>query len=325
MPCTISIIGAGRVGRTLGRRLHQLGWRMGAVVTQSAATSRKAVRAIGAGTALVLPIVPRPSNGARKGTALAVPKRSATLRALAPEAIVFSGTLAADVTLLAVPDGALASVAGALAEIGGNGWRGKIVLHTSGALDRSVLAPLARRGAATGSLHPMQTFSGRATPQLKGVIFAVEGDRKAQRAAQSIARALGGVPVPIAGSSKPAYHAAGVLVAGHALALVEAAVQTLLRIGFSRRRALQTLLPLIRQMLDNFERIGPRASWTGPVARGDLSTVARHVRALRRYPPEFQRAYAALALLGGRVLSKTPAVTLARIARALKNPRGGSV
>jgi predicted short-subunit dehydrogenase-like oxidoreductase (DUF2520 family) len=196
-------------------------------------------------------------------------------------------------------------------------------LHTSGALDRGVLAPLARRGAATGSLHPMQTFSGRAAPHLRGVIFAVEGDRKARRAAQAIARALGGVPVPIAGPSKPAYHAAGVLVAGHALALVEAAVQTLLRIGFSRRRALQTLLPLIRQMLDNFERIGPRASWTGPVARGDLSTVARHVRAMRRYPREFQRAYAALALLGGRVLSKTPAATIARLERALKNSRGG--
>lgn len=290
MPRTISILGAGRVGGTLGRRLHQLGWRIGAVVTRSAATSRRAVRAMGAGR---------------------------------PLARLSREVLAADVILLATPDAALPSVARSLAQLGGRECRGKIILHTSGALDRSVLAPLARRGAATGSLHPMQTFSGRATPQLKGVIFAVEGDRKARRAAQAIARALGGVPVPIAGSSKPAYHAAGVLVAGHALALVEAAVQTLLRIGFSRRRALQTLLPLIRQMLDNFERIGPRASWTGPVARGDLSTVARHVRAMRRYPREFQRAYAALALLGGRVLSKTPAATLARIERALKNPRGG--
>jgi predicted short-subunit dehydrogenase-like oxidoreductase (DUF2520 family) len=292
MPPTISILGAGRVGGTLGRRLHQLGWRIGAVVTRSAATSRRAVRAIGAGR---------------------------------PLAHLSREVLAADVILLATPDAALPSVARSLAQLGGRECRGKIILHTSGALDRGVLAPLARRGAATGSLHPMQTFSGRATPQLKGVIFAVEGDRKARRAAQAIARALGGVPVPIAGSSKPAYHAAGVLVAGHALALVEAAVQTLLRIGFSRRRALQTLLPLIRQMLDNFERIGPRASWTGPVARGDLSTVARHVRAMRRYPREFQRAYAALALLGGRVLSKTPAATIARIERALKNPRGGSV
>ena len=290
MARTISIIGAGRVGSTLGRRLHQLGWRIGAVVTRSAASSRKAVRAIGAGR---------------------------------PLAHLSREVLAADVVLLATPDAALGSVARSLAQLGGRKCRGKIILHTSGALDRGVLAPLARRGAATGSLHPMQTFSGRATPRLQGVIFAVEGDNRAQRVAQQIARALGGIAVAIDGSSKPAYHAAGVLVAGHALALAEAAVQILTRIGFSRRRALQTLLPLMRQMLDNFERLGPQAAWTGPVARGDYLTVAKHFRALRRYPREIQRAYAALALLGGRVLSKTPAATLARIERALKNPRGG--
>ena len=284
MARTISIIGAGRVGSTLGRRLHQLGWRIGAVVTRSAASSRKAVRAIGAGR---------------------------------PLAHLSREVLAADVVLLATPDAALGPVARSLAQLGGRECRGKIILHTSGALDRNVLAPLARRGAATGSLHPMQTFSGRATPRLQGVIFAVEGDNRAQRVAQQIGRALGGIAVAIDGSSKPAYHAAGALVAGHALALAEAAVRILMRIGFSRRRALQTLLPLMRQMLDNFERLGPQAAWTGPVARGDYLTVAKHFRALRRYPREIQRAYAALALLGGRVLSKTPAATLARVARAL--------
>jgi predicted short-subunit dehydrogenase-like oxidoreductase (DUF2520 family) len=234
-------------------------------------------------------------------------------------------TLAADVILLTTPDGALAGVAKALARAGGSKCRGKIVLHTSGALDRSVLAPLARRGAATGSLHPMQTFSGRGVPELRNVIFAVEGDRRAQRAAQRIARALGGVPVAIDGRSKHAYHAAGALVAGHALALVEAAAQMLIEIGFTRRRALQTLLPLIRQMLDNLERLGPQAAWTGPIARGDYATVAEHRKALRRDPREFQQAYAALAFLAARVLSKTPAATLVRLRRALENPRGGVI
>lgn len=223
----------------------------------------------------------------------------------------------ADLVLVAVPDDALLSVARQVADIGGHACHGKIFLHTSGALDRSVLAPLARRGAATGSLHPMQTFTGRGVPRLRGVIFAVEGDRKAQRAARGIALSLGGLPVTIAGRSKPAYHAAGALVAGHALALVEAATQILIEIGFPRRRALQTLLPLIRQMLDNFERLGPQAAWTGPIARGDYATVAKHRNALRLYPREFQQAYAALALLAGRVLSKKPAATLPPLRRVL--------
>jgi len=292
MARTISIVGAGRVGQTLARRLRQLGWRIGAVVTQSKKTSQAAARAIGGG---------------------------------APRARLTPDVLAADVLLITTPDGALKNVAQALANFHKENYRGKIALHTSGALDRRVLAPLARRGVSTGSLHPMQTFSGRGTPQLKGVIFAVEGDRAALRTAQAIARALGGVPVAIRGNSKPAYHAAGALVAGHGLALVEGATQTLTRLGFSRRRAQQALLPLIRQMLDNYERLGPQAAWTGPISRGDFSTVAKHGQALRCYPGEFKDSYAALSLLAARVLSKRPAVTRKKILQALKNSRGGLV
>jgi predicted short-subunit dehydrogenase-like oxidoreductase (DUF2520 family) len=290
MDRSISIIGAGRVGTTLGKRLRQLGWRIGAVVTRSAATSRAAVRAIGAGLA-------------RAGITI--------------------DAASADVILLSTPDDALAIAACALAEIRGADWRGKIVLHTSGTLDRRVLAPLARLGAATGSLHPRQTFTGRGIPRLSGVTFAIEGDVKAQRAARGIAKALGGVSVVIDSRDKPAYHATAVLAAGSGFPLIESALQILVRIGFTRRRATQTLLPLIRQMLDNVERLGPRAAWTGPLSRGDYAIIAKHAKALRRYPREMRHAYAALAHLGARVLSKTPAATGRRLKRALKNLKGG--
>jgi predicted short-subunit dehydrogenase-like oxidoreductase (DUF2520 family) len=292
MSRTISIVGAGRVGQTLAKRLRKLGWRIGAVITQSKKTARAAVRSIGAGT---------------------------------PHARLSPQALDADVILVTTPDGALEIVAHTLARFGTDAIRGKIVLHTSGALDRTVLGPLARCGASTGSLHPMQTFSGRGTPRLDGVIFAVEGDRAALRAARQIARTLGGVPVEIRSTHKPAYHAAGALVAGHGLALVEAATRTLTKLGFPRSRALQALLPLIRQMLDNYERLGPRAAWTGPISRGDYATVAKHGKALRPYPREFKDAYAALALLAARVLSKQPAATRKKIERALKNSRGGAI
>jgi predicted short-subunit dehydrogenase-like oxidoreductase (DUF2520 family) len=285
---TISIIGAGRVGQTIAKRLRKLGWRIGAVVTRSRRSARAAVRAIGAGTPHA---------------------------ALTPEA------LDADVVLLSVPDDVLANVAQNLAKIAGSGpsrkSRGKIILHTGGALDHRVLAPLARRGAATGSMHPMQTFSGRATPRLEGVIFSIEGAPAARAAAQRIARSLGGTPVIISANDKPAYHASGTIVAGHALSLIESATQTLMEIGFTRARANQALLPLIRQMLDNYESLGPHAAWTGPLSRGDYATISKHAKALRRFPSEFQDAYAALALLSARVLSKKPAATKNKIAHAL--------
>ena len=282
---TVSIIGAGRVGRTLGRRMRELGWRIGAVVTRSAANSRAAVRAIGGGT---------------------------------PHAGLTRQVLGADVIFFTTPDGAIEPTARRLRQMGGDECLGKVALHTSGALDRSVLEPLARRGAATGSLHPMQTFTGRGIPQLEGIIFAVEGDRRAQRVAQGIARALGGVPVTIESRDKPAYHAAGAFVASQALALVEAATQMLMKVGFRRRRAVRALLPLMRQMLDNFERLGPQAAWTGPIARGDYATVEKHSLALCDYPREFRDSYAALALLAGRVLSTRPEETLANLDRSLK-------
>ncbi len=188
------------MGRALGRSLRRLGWRIGAVVTRSAAHSRAAVRAIGAGK---------------------------------PVATLSSEVMDADVILLLTPDDVLAEVARQLAKLAGQQCRGKIVLHGSGALDNSVLRALARCGAATGSIHPMQTFTNNSQPNLKGVIFAIEGHPRARRAAAAIARSLGGIPVPVAGRGKPAYHAAGTLVAGHALALTEAAAQLLIKLGFT--------------------------------------------------------------------------------------------
>jgi len=282
---TISIIGAGRVGQTFAKRLRKLGWRIGAVVTRSRGSACAAVRAIGAGT---------------------------------PDAALTSEVLDADVILLSVPDDVLESVGQKLAKIGGEKLHGKIVLHTSGALDHRVLAPLARRGAFTGSMHPMQTFSGRGAPRLDGVIFSIEGAPPARHAAQKIASALGGTPVIIHANDKPAYHASGTSVAGHALALVESATQTLMKIGFTRGRANQALLPLIRQMLDNYQLLGPRAAWTGPLSRGDYATISKHVKALRQFPREFQDAYAALALLSARVLSNKPSATSTKLTGTLK-------
>lgn len=270
MPLTVTIVGAGRVGCGLGRRLRELGWRIGVVVTRSRATARRAVLAIGGGVA---------HGGLTRQV------------------------VGADLVLIGTPDDSIERVARDLSEICGGEWRGKIVLHTSGALDRTVLRPLAELGASTGSIHPLQTFSGKAVPELEGVVFAIEGERRAIRMARSIARSLGGVPVVVEGKHKAAYHAAGAMVAGQGLALVEAATRILMESGFTRRQAVHALLPLMRQMLLNFERHGPRVAWTGPHSRGDYATIARHNAALAKFPPEIGGAYRALTILAGRLLA----------------------
>ena len=131
------------------------------------------------------------------------------------------------------------------------------------------------------------------------------------------------VPVRLHGSDKLAYHAANVLVAGHVLALLEAGVTVLSQTGFSRRQASGALLRLTRQIVQNFERFGPAASWTGPAARGDFGTIAAHARALRSFPREYQEAYAAVHRLGARVLARQPEKMLAQLEQALSTAGDG--
>lgn len=281
---TLAIVGAGRVGRALGRRLRLAGWHIKSVVTRSDGTARTAARYIGAG---------RPFG---RLTRLLI---------------------AADVILVAVPDDSVTRVAKRLARMGAEEWKGKVILHTSGALDSSALAALKHEGASTGSIHPLQSFSARVAPSLDGVWMVVEGDVKALRVARRIARDLGGIPLHIRVDDKQAYHAAGVFSAAHVLTMIETGTRILSSVGFSRRQASPALLQLARQVLLNFERFGPGVAWSGPVARGDFGTVTGHMRALRRYPREYAEAYAAVHRLGARVLSRRPGAVLAKLEPAL--------
>jgi predicted short-subunit dehydrogenase-like oxidoreductase (DUF2520 family) len=285
---TLAIVGAGRVGRALGRRLREFGWRIGAIVAQSESSARRAVRFIGAGSAHA-----------------GMPRR----------------ILASTVILIATPDGAIAEVAKELARVGAEELQGKVVLHTSGARDASVLSPVRACGAATGSMHPLQTFSGVGVPSLEGRVFAIEGDVMAVRTARKIARALGGAPLHIDAPNKPLYHAACTFAAGHALVIVEAAIQLMMSLGMKRGEAVRALLPMTRQVLQNCERLGPRAAWTGPLARGDHGVIAIHVDALQRYSLEYKEAYEALNRLAERLLARDAAEASATTERIPQNKK----
>jgi predicted short-subunit dehydrogenase-like oxidoreductase (DUF2520 family) len=281
---TVSIVGAGRVGRALGHRLHELGWRVGVVTSRSISSARAAVRTIGAGQ---------------------------------PVDRLTHQILNSRVVLITTPDDAIEYVANELAQLNGKEWSGKVVLHTSGALDSSVLQPLAERGAATGSMHPMQTFSSQNIPDLSKCIFGIDGCAAALQTARKMIHQMGGVAVRLSGPNKAAYHAAGSFVCAFVLALMETATRLLMAQGFKRRQALRALLPLTRQTLDNFERVGPTAAWTGALSRDDFSTIKRHRQALRDFQPEFLVAYEALSRLSASVLASDPAAVLKRLEEIL--------
>ena len=277
-----SLIGAGRLGRSLGYLLRASGWPLHAIATRSHASAKRAARYIGAGRAL---------------------------------AGITAELATAPLILITVPDSAIDDVVCSLEMSARDALRGRVVLHTSGALTSEVLASLKKFGAKVGSLHPLQSFNGSVVPELEGRLFAMEGEAAAIRVARAVARTLGGHPVLIDSSAKPLYHAAASMAAGQILALLEAAVHLFTAVGMKRKEALRALLPLTRQVIENQERFGARAAWTGPLARRDFSIIGAHQTALRPCPEEYLTAYLAVNRLAARVLARDTDAVLAALDR----------
>lgn len=282
MPTTVAVVGAGRVGRSLGWALRERGFRLGAVVTTNLRSSRAAVRFLRAGKPL----------------------------ARIEEAVAEGG-----IVLISTPDRAVAEVARALARLPLR-WRGKVVLHTSGALPSRELLPLRRRGAAVGCLHPLFPFPHALKTLPRGIVFGVEGDPRACAMAARLARTLGGTIVRVQAKRKTHYHAAAVMAAGHLLTLLELAGRVLARAGVRGRDARRALLPLAEATLQSYSRWGVRA-WTGPIKRGDAETVWRHLVALKEMPLGVQHVYLALAQASVALYRKRPDKATRELCRLL--------
>ena len=182
--------------------------------------------------------------------------------------------------LLTVPDGAIASLA---AEISHAGEVPPTVAfaHCSGALGLGVLAPLGGRHP-TGSFHPLQSFPRPRAPEaFRGSLVAIDGSSDVLRRKLSrLARDLGARPRRVDEADRAVYHAAAVLASNYLVALASEAAELLETIGWSRREAVDGLVPLMEGALAEVRRRGPSAALTGPIRRGDAETVSRHLEAL---------------------------------------------
>ncbi|WP_433530188.1 Rossmann-like and DUF2520 domain-containing protein [Micromonospora sp. CA-263727] len=257
---TVGVIGAGRVGATLGAALAAAGHRVVAATGRSGASRAR--------LALLLPTVAR-------GPAAAV-ARAAT-----------------DLLLIAVPDDALAGVVAGLAADGAL-RPGQVVAHTSGAHGLAVLAPAVAVGARPLALHPAMTFTGSPDDlgRLPGISYGVTAPPELRTLAVRLVADLGGVPEWIGEADRPLYHAALAHGANHLVTLVNEAADRLRDAGVGQPE--KVLAPLLRAALENALSLGDDAL-TGPVARGDAGTVERHLARLAVTAPESVAAYLALA------------------------------
>lgn len=218
-----------------------------------------------------------------------------TTRPVSPPLELAAGPITADavrdrlLVLVATPDDAIAQAAEVLAVSGGVG-RDHVVLHLSGLLDRTVLAALARTGAALGSFHPLQSIAEPATApaQLRGAFAGIEGDPRALVAGQRVAAALGMTAVTIDSTAKPAYHAGAVLAANYTTALAGVAARLAEAAGVPPATAARMYLPLIAGAVRNLADLGAARALTGPIRRGDAGTIRAHLAAL---PTELRPLY----------------------------------
>ena len=223
----------------------------------------------------------------------------------------------AGVVILAVRDDAITPLAAILARSGAVRAE-QVVLHLSGSQGQEAHAPLVGSRAALGSFHPLQTISEpeRAAERLQGAWVAVEGMPRAVQTAEGLAQDLGMRPFRLPANAKAIYHA-GAVFASNYFVVVEAVAQRLLRhAGLSDADAWHALRPLVEGTLENLEQQQPIAALTGPVTRGDETTVRRHLDALTADDAMLYRVLgrAALELAQKRGMD---AATAARVAAAL--------
>jgi predicted short-subunit dehydrogenase-like oxidoreductase (DUF2520 family) len=289
----IAIIGPGNLGSALAMSLYDAGYKIDAIVSRAKQTSR----------------------------------RKAQVLAKKVEARAFSAAVKNTQTNLfwfCVPDGEIAKVAIALADP--IDWKGKIALHSSGALTSDALAILRRRGAAVASVHPMMTFVPRAFSRkskmlsrepkliLAGVPFAIEGDASAIKIARQIVKDLGATAYAIRKRDKAAYHAWGTFASPLLTALLVTTEHVVSLTGIERKSARRRMIPILQQTLENYVTRDAADAFSGPFIRGDLETVKRHLQVLGRLPAA-RRVYEALAEAALEFLPSRDRAALRKILR----------
>jgi predicted short-subunit dehydrogenase-like oxidoreductase (DUF2520 family) len=176
--------------------------------------------------------------------------------------------------------------------------RGQSVVHCSGAHSVDILELAKKAGAAVGSFHPLQTFAdvGQAIENLPGSTFALEAEEPLLSTLKQLTALLDGSEVELKPGDKVLYHAAAVFACNYLVTLVKLALDLWQDFGVSSKEATRALLPLLEGTINNIRNIGLPHCLTGPVARGDLGTIERHLRALETQSPSLLPVYKELGL-----------------------------
>ena len=265
---TVAIIGAGRVGSSVGYLLSRAGYVVTSVAARTAASAEQAAAFIGAG------------------------------KATTDVALAAAGAV---IVFITTPDRAIKEVCEAIAAAGAL-KQGGLVVHMSGAHSLGLLDAAKSSGTDRAVLHPLQSLASKeqGVRTLPGSYFRVEADEASVAAAREIVKALGGIELVMPKwspdkESAALYHVGAVSVSNYFVALVDYGLKFYEALGADKREALKAVLPLIKGTLQNIETLGIPDALTGPIMRGDTETVREHLAAMRKRTPELVLLYKTLA------------------------------
>ena len=250
----IGIIGAGKVGTTLGQYLKLKGMEITGIYSNTLENAKDSAEFIGTECYEKL-----------------------------EELVKVSNTL-----FLTVPDGAIESVWDCITEFDLNR---KIVCHFSGSLSSDVFKSYERTRAKVCSVHPIYAFSNKysAYEQFHKVKLTLEGEEEAITAMKRLWEGLGHKVTTVKKEDKAKYHAAMSLASNHVLAVIDASIQLLKDCGFQEESAYEALSTLVCENAANGMKFGVTQALTGPVERNDIDTVKKHLAVMNWQDKELYR------------------------------------
>ncbi|OGO02587.1 MAG: F420-dependent NADP oxidoreductase [Chloroflexi bacterium RBG_13_54_8] len=252
---SIGFIGAGTVGTALAVKLREKGYPVVAVASRTRASAERLADMVDG------------CNGQNNGQAVAD---------------------VAEIVFITTPDDAIAQVAAQIT------WRrGHSVIHCSGAESVDILEPATKAGAQVGAFHPLQTLASvaHAIKNIPGSSFALEAEEPLLSTLKKMVNDLQGWWIELKPGDKVLYHAAAVIACNYLVTLVKLATDLWQTFGASPREATQALLPLLQGTVNNLGSVGLPNCLTGPIARGDLGTIQKHMAALEAKAPGLVASY----------------------------------
>ena len=173
------------------------------------------------------------------------------------------------------------------------------IVHCSGSLPRSILSNANHQGRFTGMFHPYQTLAGidsseAAAERLSGITFAIDAEGWLLDQLVDFGESLDSRTIHVPSSDLGIYHSSAVLTCGFLVTLLHCAISLWEEMGHNKDDAMKAILPLAKSTLSNVENSGVLPSMTGPIYRGDIVTIEKHISSLVARTPEIVDVYTSL-------------------------------